>query len=127
MALPMPITAGDNIYQAQLPNLTAATVMYIPMTRPGRVKRIAAVPTVVNATGNGTIQAAYAPPGSSTFTDITNALVTITTTQAAGLTSVAEVGPSTTAYVQDGGTIRLTVGGTATGGGTPVVSVNVGV
>jgi len=127
MAIPMPTSMGNNMFQIALPNLTAATVNYVSITRTGRVKRVAAVPSVVTATGSGTIQLAYAPPGSSTFVDVTNALVTIPSGTAAGVTISAEVGPSTTAYVQDGGTIRATVGGTATGGGTPNVSINVGV
>lgn len=126
MALPSPISAGDRVYTTTLANLTAATVQYVPVTQPGRLKRMAVVPTVVTATGPGTVQAAYAPPGSSTFTNIVSGLVTVPSGTAAGLTTQADMTPSSDAYVQDGGTIRLTVGGTATGGGVPAVAFNIG-
>lgn len=127
MPLPMPTSMGDNMFNMQLANATAATVNYIPVTRPGRIKRLAVCPTVVTATGSATFQLSYAPPGSSTFVNVTNGLVTVPSGTAAGLTTSVEIGPSTTAYVQDGGTLGITVGGTATGGGTPNVTVNVGV
>lgn len=125
MPLPSPTAVSDNMFNVQMANITAATVTYIPLTRPGRVKRIAACPTVVTATGSATFQVAYAPPGSSTFTDITGALITMPSGTAAGVTIQQDVA-SNTGYVQDGGTLRITMGGTATGGGTPQVTVNVG-
>lgn len=127
MPLPKPQTAGDKVYNIQLPNLTAATVMYLPILTAGRLNRLAITPTVVTATGAGTVQLAYAPPGSTTFVNITNALLSVPSATAAGAVVAGEVPPGPTTYVQDGGCIRATVGGTATGGGTPVMSVSIGV
>lgn len=126
MPLPTQLQAGDKIYSAQLPNITAATVQYIPVLSTGRVKRMSVVPTVVTATGSATFQLAYAPAGSSTFTNIVSGLATVASATAAGLSTQVDLTPSTDAAVQDGGTIRVTVGGTATGGGTPIVSVAIG-
>ena len=126
MTLPSPVSAADNVMNVSLANITAATVAYIPLTRPGRVKKIAVVPTAVTATGSATFQLAYAPPGSSTFTNIANGLVTVPSGTAAGLTTVVDLPPSTDSYVVDGGCLRVTVGGTATGGGTPQVAINAG-
>lgn len=123
MPLPRPIQASGDIINVSLPNATAATVMYIPLGRPGRLTRMLVTPTAATATGNATFQLAYAPPGSTTFTDITNALVTVASGALAGSVANADIGPSTTAFVQDGGCLRITVGGTATGGGTPQVAI----
>jgi len=127
MALPMPTSMGDNMYNVALPNLTAASVAYIPITRTGRIKRFAEAHSVVTATGNATLQLAYAPPGSSTSPSVATGLLTIPSGTAAGLCTTTDLGPSTDAYVQDGGTLRITVGGTATGGGVPQATINVGV
>lgn len=126
MALPSPIQAGDKAYSASLANITAATNQYIPLINPGRVKRFAITPTVVTATGSATAQLAYATPGSSTFTNITNGLLTIPSATAAGVVVSVDLPPSTDAYVQDGGCLRITMGGTATGGGVPQVNLTVG-
>lgn len=126
MPLPSPTAVGDRVYTTTLANLTAATVQYIPVLNVGRVKRLAVTPTVVTATGAGTVQLAYAPPGSSTFTNIVSGLVSVPSATAAGVTTSVELTPSNDAYVQDGGTIRATVGGTATGGGVPAVGFTIG-
>jgi hypothetical protein len=127
MSTPSPINAADRVYNAQLANITAATVTYIPIANPGRVKRFGMVPTVVTATGSATAQLAYAPPGSSTYTNIASGLLTIPSGNAAGLTVMTDLTPSSDAYVQDGGTLRITMGGTATGGGTPMSTLTIGV
>lgn len=126
MPIPRPIEASDQVARAQLPNLTAATVLYVPVTGAGRVKSFLGTVTVATATGTGTIQLAYAPPSSTTFTNITDALLSFPSGSAAGTTLRADVNNVTNAFVQDGGTFRFTVGGTATGGGTPNLSVVVG-
>ena len=127
MALPSPLNASDKIYTGQLANITAATVAYFPIANPGRVKRFDVVPTAVTATGTATFQLAYAIPGSSTFTNIASGLITMPAATAAGATIQQDLTPSTDSSVQDGGCIRVTVGGTATGGGTPQFTVVIGV
>ena len=127
MPLPSPTSVSDRVYTTTLANLTAATVQFMPIINPGRVKRLAVTPTVVTATGSGTVQLAYAPPGSSTFTNIVSGIVTVPSATAAGVTTQADMTPSADAFVQDGGTLRMTVGGTATGGGVPAVAVSIGV
>lgn len=126
MSLPSPIQASDKVYSSSLANITAATVNYVPVINPGRVKRMSVAPTVVTATGPATVQLAYAPPGSSTFVNIASGLVTIPSATAAGVSTQQDLTPSSDAYVQDGGTLRITAGGTATGGGVPQVSLSVG-
>ena len=125
MPLPSSLSASDKAYNAQMANITAATVNYVPIVNPGRLKRIAACPTAVTATGSATFQVAYAPPGSSTFANITNALITMPAATAAGVSIQQDV-QGNDSYVQDGGTLRITMGGTATGGGTPQVALVVG-
>lgn len=126
MSLPSPISAGDKVYTGQLANITAATVAYIPICNPGRVKRFCVVATAVTATGSATFQIAYAVPGSSTFTNIASGLITMPVSTAAGATIQQDLTASNDAYVQDGGCLRITVGGTATGGGTPQIALTIG-
>lgn len=126
MPLPSPTAASDMAYNTSLANLTAGTVAYLPITKPGRIKRMGVVAAAAVATGPATFQLAYAPPGSSTFTNIASGLVTLPNGQAAGQTVNQDLTPSNDAYVTDGGTLRITAGGTATGGGAPTVTINLG-
>jgi len=127
MAAPSPIQAGDKVYESYVSAITSGTTQYIPLVNPGRVKRFAVVPTVATATGSATFQLAYAVPGSSTFTNIVSGLITVPVSTAAGVVTSVDLTPSTDAYVQDGGCLRVTTGGTATGGGVPHFALTVGV
>lgn len=127
MPLPTQINANDHVYQATLSAITAATVTYVGILNPGRIKQFCVTPTAATATASATFQLAYAPPGSSTFTNVANGLITLASGTAAGLNTKIEIPPSTDAYVIDGGTLRVTTGGTATGGGTPQCTLLVGV
>jgi|Laugrefa1bdmlbdn_1035148.scaffolds.fasta_scaffold71525_1 hypothetical protein len=113
MPLSNPISFGDLVTTA-LSSSAIGTVLYFPVLRPGRVKDFHVTLGTALATANRTFQLAYAQPGSTTFVDITDALITHVPA-AAGTTLRQQLGASTVAYVQDGGTIRLTPAGTGTG------------
>ena len=127
MPVPQPGSASDNVLNVPIANITAATVAYTAVTKAGRIKAMHIVPQAVTATGSATFQLAYAPPGSGTYTNVASALVTVPSATAAGADKYVVVNPSTDAYVTDGGSLRITVGGTATGGGAPLASIVLGV
>jgi hypothetical protein len=123
MPLPIPVQDGDmphTIYSAA----AIATVLYLPVMRPGRVKDFHVTVNAALGTANQTFQLAYAQPttGTPSFVDVTGALVTqLTSGSAAGMNVRTQVGVSTSAYVQDGGTFRITPAGGGSAG-TPVVA-----
>ena len=122
MTLPSPVNAGDMPHDGVITSL--ATPIYIPIKRPGRVKDFQATVGAALTTANETFQLAYAPPGSTTYTNIVSGLVTqLTAGSAAGVNARQQLATSTDAYVQDGGTLRVT----AAGGGAGAVPVSIGI
>lgn len=126
MSLPSPLQSGDSIISTIY--TTLATVLYLPVPRPGRVKRFDVAIGAALTTADETWTLAYAPPASVTYTNVTGGAVTIATAaSAAGNSGSAAVAPSTSAYVQDGGTFRITPSGGG-GGAVPIAfSLVVGV
>lgn len=125
MPLSTPISVGDIVLQFPIANVTSGTTYHVPIPAPGRVKDMAVTVNAATTTGAATFTLAYAPPGTTTFTNITNAVVTLNSGTAAGGVGRVAI-PSLTGGIQDGGTLRITVGGTATGGGTPNAYVTIG-
>jgi hypothetical protein len=78
-------------------------------------------------TADETFTLAYAPPGSVTYTNITGGAVTIANSgSAAGNVGRATLAPSATAYVTDGGSLRVTPSGGG-GGAVPIhVAITIG-
>lgn len=123
MTLPSPTQASD-MALTYVSSSAVATVLYIPVLKPGRVKDFHVTVGAALTTANETFQLAYAPPGSTTFTNIANGVLTqLTSGSAAGTTVRVQIPPSTDAYVQDGGTLRIT----PAGGGAGAVPLGVGV
>jgi hypothetical protein len=126
MTLPSPTQIGD------MPHSVAsaaaiATVLYMPVLKPGRVKDFHVTVGAAVTTANEAFQLAYAPPGSTTFTDVSGCLVTqLTAGSAAGVNVRQQMAPTATAYVQDGGTFRITPAGGGAGGAPLVATVVVG-
>lgn len=126
MALPNPVSVGDVSHQV-LSSQAIATTIYIPVMRPGRVKDFFVTTGVALTTADETFTLAYAPPGSSTFTNVTNAVVVQPLSgAAAGRTIRQQVAPTPTGDVQDGGTFRITPSGGAAAGVHIVYNVVVG-
>lgn len=118
MSLPSPISATDNIISSIY--TTLATVLYIPVPCPGRIKLFQVAIGAALGTADETWTLAYAPPASTTFTNVTGAAPLVATaSSAAGNVTTAAVAPSTSAYVQDGGCLRIT----PSGGGSGAVPV----
>lgn len=117
MTAPIPVSATDKTLTV-LQAGAVATVVYIPLPFPGRIKQFQGVLGAALGTADETFTLAYAPPGSVTYTNVTNGAFTIpTAASAAGNVGVAYVGPSTSAYVADQGTLRIT----PSGGGSAAV------
>lgn len=118
MATPSPLAIGDKVISVS--SATLATVLYIPVSGPGRVKDFQVSLGAALATANETWTLAYADPGSTTFTNITGGVVTIAFTgSAAGNVGRAQLTPGITNAVTDGGCIRIT----PSGGGSGAVPV----
>jgi hypothetical protein len=116
MALPNPISAADVPHTATS-TAAIATVFFIPVVCPGRIKDFFIGVDAAVGTADEVFTLAYAPPGSATYTNVTGAVVTIATSGgAAGDRSRAQVAPSTSAYVQDGGMLRVTPSGGGSAG-----------
>lgn len=126
MAAPLPLAASDKIVNTI--GTTLATVLYLPVSGPGRIKDFQVSLGAALTTANETWTLAYAPPGSTTFTNVTDGTVTIATaSSAAGNVGRVTLGPTATAYVTDGGCIRITPSGGG-GGAVPVgISIVIGV
>lgn len=123
MATPLPIQDGDFILSA-LSSQAVATVLYLPIPGPGRVKDFAITTGTALGTADETFTLAYAPPGSVTYVNITGAAFTIATAaSAAGNVGRITLAPSTTAYVTDGGTLRIT----PSGGGSAAVPLGIAI
>lgn len=119
MPLPNPIPASDVPHHATS-TAAVATVFYMPVMRPGRIKAFFISHDAALTTADETYTLAYAPPGSSTYVNVTGGTITIATSgAAAGDRGRAQIAPSTTAYVQDGGSLRITPSGGG-GGAVPV-------
>lgn len=123
MPAPMPLQSGDNIIQTVM-TTAADGADYIPLSRPGFIKRLDISNAAAVATANLTVTMAYAPPGSTTYTNITNGAMVIPNATVAGTTTTMFCSPT---GVSDGGTIRFTRSGGATGGANLTVSIVVGV
>lgn len=122
MTVPMPVNSGDMPHDGVI--TTLGTSIYIPIKRPGRVKDFHVTVSAALTTANETFQLAYAPPGSTTYTNIVSGLVThLTAGSAAGVNVRQQLTPSADAYVQDGGTLRVA----SAGGGAGAVPVSVGI
>jgi len=118
MATPLPLAIGDKLVNVIGDAL--ATVIYIPVSGPGRIKDFQVALGAALATANETWTLAYAAPGSTTFTNITGGTVTIAFTgSAAGNVGRAQLTPGITNAVTDGGCIRIT----PSGGGSGAVPV----
>lgn len=118
MGLPSPINAADVILSGI--STTVGTTIYFPVPCPGRIKDFAVVLGSALTTADETFTVSYAPPGSHTYTAVTGCAVTIpTASSAAGDTARAQLAPSTSAYVTDGGTIKIVPSGGG-GAGTAV-------
>lgn len=122
MALPSPISAGD-IALAATSTAAVATVFYMPVICPGRIKDFHISHDAALTTADETYTLAYAPPGSATYVNVTGGTVTIATSgAAAGDRGRAQIAPSITAYVTDGGSLRITPSGGG-GGAVPVRAI----
>ena len=120
MTAPLPISGTDHTYTI-LNAAAVGTTLYIPIYAPGRVKLFQGVLGAALTTADETFTLAYAPPASTTYTNVTSGAFTIVTAaSAAGNVGTTYVGPSSTAYVQDGGSFRITPSG---GGGAAVPMV----
>lgn len=120
MSLPSPLQAGDKVLTTVSVG-AVADVLYLPVPAPGRVKLFQGVLGAALGTANETFTLAYAPPASVTFTNVTGGAFTIATaSSAAANVGSAVVGPSSSAYVQDGGSFRIT----PSGGGSGALPMN---
>lgn len=118
MTSPLPLAIGDRIISTI--GTTLATVLYLPVPAPGRIKDFQVVLGAALTTADETWTLAYAPPGSTTYTNVANGTVTIATaSSAAGNVGRVILNPTSTAQVQDGGSIRITPSGGG-GGAVPV-------
>lgn len=128
MTLPSPIQAGD-LPHTILSAAAIATVLYMPVLRPGRIKDFHVTVGAALGTADETFTLAYAPPGvgAPTFVNVTAAtVVQLTAASAAGITVRSQVAPSNSAYVQDGGTLRITPSGGGSAGVPITASVVIG-
>lgn len=112
MPAPIPAQAGADVLSTIM--TTAANgVDYIAVPRPGTLLAVQYVNGAATATATLTLTLAYADPGSTTFNNITSGVVTIASGVAAGTVTTNTVSPTS---IQDGGCIRITRSGGATGG-----------
>lgn len=119
MPLPNPISMADVPHHATS-TAAVATVFYMPVLRPGRIKDFHISHDAALTTADETYTLAYAPPGSATYTNVTGGTVVMATSgAAAGDRGRSQIAPSTSAYVQDGGSLRITPSGGG-GGAVPV-------
>lgn len=128
MALPNPISAGD-IPHMILSSSAIATVLYMPVLRPGRIKDFHVTVGAALGTADEVFTLAYAPPGvgTPTFVNVTNGTLTqLTAASAAGITVRQQLAPSSSCYVQDGGTLRITPSGGGSAGVPLTACVTVG-
>lgn len=122
MPAPLPVQASADVLTTVM--TTAGNgADYIALSRPGTVLRVDITNAAAIATANLTLTMAYAPPGSTTFTDLGSGAVTIANATVAGTTTTITPTPT---YVQDGGSLRITRSGGATGGANLNVSVLLG-
>ena len=126
MAAPLPTQMGDKLITS-LSSSAVGTTLYIPISTPGKVKDFAISLGAALTTADETFTLAYAPPGSTTYTNITGATFTIANaSSAAGNVGRVTLAPSATAYVTDGGTLRITPSGGG-GGAVPLgISIVIG-
>lgn len=121
MPTPQPVNAADMPHTI-LSAAAIATVLYLPVMRPGRVKDFFVTVGAAVTTADETFTLAYAPPGSTTFVNVADAVIVQPTSgSAAGTTVRQKTTIGTTVYVQDGGTFRITPSGGG-GGGAPLVA-----
>lgn len=128
MTVPSPVNQADMVHMITSA-AAIATVLYMPVLKPGRVKDFHVVVGAALATANEAFQLAYAPPGvgAPTFTDITNATVTqLTASSAAGINVRQQLSSIANNYVQDGGTFRITPSGGGSAGVPLTIAVTVG-
>lgn len=125
MTSPLPISIGDRI-MIRDSDTAIGTVVYIPLNMPGKVKDFSVAAGAAVTTATETFQLAYAPPGSTTFTNITQGAVSLTTAAVAGTVARNTFPYDSTAYVQDGGCLRITPSGGAGGGAPLTFAVTVG-
>jgi hypothetical protein len=128
MPLPSPVQDGDMPHTI-LSAAAIATVLYMPVLRPGRIKDFHVTVGAALATANQLFTLAYAQPttGTPAFVDVVNGTLTqLTSGSAAGMTVRQQLSVTPTAYVQDGGTLRITPSGGGSAGVPLVVSVVIG-
>lgn len=126
MPLSSPIQVGD-LPHTITSAAALATVLYLPVVRPGRIKDFHVTVGAALTGANQTFQLAYAPPGSSTYVDVTNGIVTqLTAGSAAGVTVRQQLAVTQTANVQDGGSIRVTPAGGGAGAVPLTIAVVIG-
>lgn len=127
MASPLPLAIGDKV-MSTVSSSAVGTTLYLPVPAPGRVKDFQVCLGAALTTADETFTLAYAPPGSTTYTNVTGAAVTIpTASSAAGNVGRVTLAPSVTAAIIDGGTFRITPSGGG-GGAVPLgISLTIGV
>jgi len=127
MTAPLPLSAGDKVYSVLNAATVDSTTLYIPIASPGRIKMIQGVVGAAVATANETFTLAYAPPASTTYTNVSGGTMVFNTSgSAAGKSVTTYIGPTATAYVADTGTLRITPSGGGTGAVAMVFNVVIG-
>ena len=124
MASPIPLQMGDKVISVV--NAVLATTIYLPIPTSGRVKDFQVALGAALTTADETWTLAYAPPSSTTYTNITGGAVTIATaSSAAGNVGRVAINAAN-GYVTDGGTLRITPSGGG-GGAVPLgISIVIG-
>lgn len=114
MSLSSPLSAGDKVLCAV--SAAIGNTIYLGVPGPGRIKLFQVVAGAATGTADETFTLAYAPPASATYTNVTGGTALLATaSSAAGDLVSAAIAPSTSAYVQDGGKLRITPSGGGSG------------
>lgn len=100
------------------------TTYYLPVPVTGRIKEFSGVLGAALTGADETYTLSYAPPGSVTYTAVTSGAFTFANSgSAAGNVASASIGPSTTAYVTKGGSLKVV----PTGGGGGAVPIGMAI
>lgn len=112
----------SNFHHLRSSSAAVATVFYFPAARTGRVKAFRITNDAAATTADETFTLAYAPPGSTTFTNVANAAVVVPNATVAGTTTSVEPSPvSASCAIRAGGTFRVTPSG-GSGGTVPITA-----